>query len=135
MRSMLRGLAVVLVLATASGAAAAPREKLSGEAELAKVLEGRVAGKPTNCIHLSDIQGSEIIDGTAIVYRMPGNQLFVNRPRGGASSLREDDILLTKTYGGDLCAPEIVTLLDSMSRFQRGFVSLGQFVPYAKEKR
>jgi hypothetical protein len=135
MRPMLRGLSVVLVLATASAAAAAPREKLSGEATLAKLLEGRVAGKPKDCINLRDIQGSEIIDGTAIVYHMPGNQLLVNLPRGGASSLREDDILLTKTYGGDLCAPEIVNLLDSTTRFQRGFVSLGPFVPYAKAKR
>jgi hypothetical protein len=135
MHPMLRGLAVVLVLATASAATAAPREKLSGEAELAKMLEGRVAGKPTKCIRLSDIQGSTIIDDTAIVYHMPGNELFVNRPRGGASHLREDDILLTKTYGGDLCSPEIVNLLDRTSSFPHGFVSLGQFVPYAKVKR
>jgi hypothetical protein len=135
MRTMLRGLVALLVLATASGAAAAPREKLSGEARLAKLLEGRVAEKPTDCIHLSNIQGSEIIDGTAIVYHMPGNRLFVNRPRGGAYSLREDDVLVTKTYGGDLCAPEVVNLVDSASRFPRGFVTLGQFVPYAKVKR
>ena len=65
MLPMLRGLAVVLVLAMASGAAAAPRQKLTGEARLAKLLEGRVAGKPTNCVRLSDVRGSEIIDGVA----------------------------------------------------------------------
>ena len=135
MRPMLRGLAVVLVLATASGVAAAPREKLSGEARLAKLLEGRVAGKPVDCIHLSDIQGSEIIEGAAIVYHMPGNRLFVNRPRGGASSLHEDDVLVTKSYGGDLCTPEVVNLVDSASHFPRGFVSLGPFIPYAKAGR
>ena len=135
MRTMLRGLAVVLVLATASGAAAAPRDKLSGEARLAKLLEGRVAGKPVDCIRLSDVRGSEIIDGTAIVYHMSGARLFVNRPRGGASSLHEDDILVTKTYGNDLCAPDAVNLLDSTSRFPRGFVILGPFVPYSKVKR
>ncbi len=128
-------LATVLVLAAASAATAAPRNKLSGEAELAKRLEGRVAGKPVDCIRLSDAQGSEIIDGTAIIYHMPGNRLFVNRPRGGASSLQEDDILVTRTYGNDLCAPDAVNLVDSTSHFEHGFVSLGPFVPYAKAKR
>jgi hypothetical protein len=132
---MLRGLAVVLVLAMASGAAAAPRQKLTGEARLAKLLEGRVAGKPTNCVRLSDVRGSEIIDGVAIVYHMPGDRLLVNRPRSGAFSLHEDDILVTKTYGNDLCSPDVVDLVDSASRFPRGFVILGPFIPYAKVKR
>lgn len=135
MRTMLRGLAAILVLATASGVAAAPRDKLSGEARLAKLLEGRVAGKPVNCIRLSDVQGSEIIDRTAIVYHMSGARLFVNRPRSGASSLREDDVLVTKTYGNDLCAPDAVNLVDSTSHFPRGFVILGPFVPYGKPAR
>ncbi|WP_297511750.1 hypothetical protein [uncultured Caulobacter sp.] len=135
MRGLARSLTLAAILAAAASASAAPRERLSGEAELAQRLEGRVAGKPVACVSLSDIQGSEIIEGVAIVYHLPGNQLLVNRPRGGASSLREDDVLLTKTYGNQLCAPETVQLLDSISHFPRGFVSLGPFVPYSKVKR
>ena len=104
-------------------------------AQLAKLLEGRVAGKPVSCLRLSDVQGSEIIDGTAIVYHLPGARLYVNRPRGGASSLRQDDVLVTRTYGGDLCEPDAVDLFDSLAHFQRGFVSLGPFVPYSKPVR
>ncbi len=135
MRRWVSGLMAVGVLATASGALAAEPPNPAGEAQLAKLLEGRVAGKPVSCLRLSDIQGSEIIDGTAIVYHLPGNRLYVNRPRGGASSLRQDDVLVTRTYGGDLCEPDAVDLFDSLAHFQRGFVSLGPFVPYSKPAR
>lgn len=109
------------------------RARVTPEAKLAKILDGRVAGPPVNCINMRDIQSSEIIDDTAIVYRS-GGTLYVNRPRAGAGSLDSNDILLTKTYTGNLCSIDVVDLIDRNSRFQRGFVSLDQFVPYRKPK-
>ena len=135
MRAMLQGLAAIVVLAAASNALAAnaaPNPK--GEAKLAKLLEGRVAGKPVSCINLRGSDSSQIIDGTAIVYNGPGGRYYVNRPRGGADSLRNDDVLFTRTIGAQLCRTDPVTLVDSLSRFPRGFVNLGDFVPYAKPK-
>jgi hypothetical protein len=58
---------------------------LSPEAQLAKALDGRVAGEPVNCLSLRSIRSSRIIDRTAIVYQV-GNTLYVNRPRAGADS-------------------------------------------------
>lgn len=133
MRAMLLSLSAVLVLA-ASGAQAADQPNAEGEAKLAKLLEGRVAGKPVDCINLRAMDNSEIIDGTAIVYKGPGGRLYVNRPRGGADWLRSDDVLVTKTLTAQLCKVDPVTLVDSLSRFPRGFVNLGDFVPYTKAK-
>lgn len=131
MRAMVLGLSAALVLAT-SGALAADHPNPEGEAKLAKLLEGRTPGKPVHCINLRATDSSEIIDGTAIVYKGPGGRLYVNRPRGGADNLRRDDILVTKTVTAQLCNIDVVTLVDPLSRFPRGFVSLGDFVPYAK---
>ena len=58
----------------------------------------------------------------------------MNRPRGGAENLRRDDILFTRTVTAQLCEIDPVTLVDPLSRFPRGFVNLGVFVPYAKPK-
>lgn len=102
------------------------------EARLTKALEGRVAGKPVDCINLRDIQSSEIIDRTAILYRTNGNRLYVNRPDTGAESLYRDDILITNTWDSRLCSIDIVRLVDQGSRFEHGFVGLGAFVPYVK---
>jgi len=122
------------LLGSGAAAIAATPDNSENEAKLAAALSGRVAGKPVDCISLRDIRSSQIIDDTAIVYDTGGGRLFVNRPRMGASSLDSDDILVTKTYGSDLCSLDTITLLDRGSRMESGFVGLGEFVPYTKVK-
>jgi hypothetical protein len=120
--------------ASSPGHATAPQRGRGGENDLAKALVGRSAGKPVDCISLRAANSSQIIDGTAIVYRV-GSVLYVNRPRSGASSLVDDDILVTRTTGSQLCRLDTVRLMDRSSRIQSGFVSLGQFVPYTRQAR
>ncbi len=103
-----------------------------GETKLAETLAGRQAGEPVNCLNTYDIQSSQIIDRTAIVYRAPGNKIYVNRPEIGRESLRSTDVLVTKLYGSRLCSIDMVHLYDSSSRMPRGVVGLGKFVPYVK---
>lgn len=126
-------LAAAAAAAVASAPAATAREKLAPEDELAKLLEGRVAGEPQDCISLSTARSSQIIDNTAIVYKV-GSTYWVNRPRGGAESLDDDDILVTKTTSSQLCSIDPVELRDRTSHFYSGFVSLGKFVPYRRVK-
>ena len=129
--SLLIGAALLGASATAL---AADRDNSKNEAKLAAAIAGRVAGKPVDCINLRDVRSSQIIDGTAIVYDTGGGKLYVNRPRTAADWLDSDDILVTKTYGSDLCSLDTVSLVDRGARMQRGFVGLGQFVPYTKVK-
>jgi hypothetical protein len=124
-------LMLLAAVTLASPAIAARRD--APDVQLQKMLAGRVAGKPVNCISLSGSNSSQIIDGKAIVYRV-GSRLYVNEPRSGAQSLHRDDILVTRTIGSQLCSIDTVRLIDRGSRFPRGFVSLGQFVPYSKIK-
>jgi hypothetical protein len=124
-------LMLLAAVTLASPAIAARRD--APDVQLQKMLVGRVAGKPVNCISLSGSNSSQIIDGKAIVYRV-GSRLYVNEPRSGAQSLQRDDILVTRTIGSQLCSIDTVRLIDRGSRFPRGFVSLGQFVPYSKIK-
>ncbi len=114
-------------------ASAAAIERPAPEDRLAKLLEGRVAGEPQNCISLAAARSSEVIDGTAIVYRI-GSTLWVNRPEGGAESLDDDDILVTRLPGSQLCRIDTVELRDRGSQMYSGFVSLGKFVPYRRVK-
>jgi hypothetical protein len=127
MRALVTLLAGTLLLANA--ASAAPR--LSPEAKLAKALEGRVAGEPVNCISLSRIRSSRIIDDTAILYEA-GSTIYVNRPRAGRESLDRWDTLVTKLFTSQLCSTDVVHLYDTSSRIQTGLVFLGEFVPYER---
>jgi hypothetical protein len=99
--------------------------------ELAKVLQGRVAGPPVDCINLPQAQGHRVIDHTAIIYDF-GTTIYVNYPRGGASALSSDDILLTKTYTTQLCKMDIVRMIDRTTGFPKSFASLGPFIPYKR---
>ena len=121
------------LLAAAALAAAPPalaRDKLAPEDQLAKLLEGRVAGKARDCISLSAVTSSQVIDKTAIVYRI-GDTLWVNRPKN-ADSLDGDDVLVTKTTTSQLCSIDTVELHDRSSHMYNGFVSLGEFTPYRR---
>ena len=46
--------------------------------------------------------------------------------------MSSDDVMLTKPHANQLCKVDIVRLLDQGSRFERGFVNLGDFVPYSR---
>jgi hypothetical protein len=135
MESVMRKSAFLIILAAAAAApvsAAAPQPE-KGEAALQQLLAGRVAGKPVSCLSLPQLGSSQVIDGTAIVYRS-GSRLYVNRPEGGAESLRSDNILVTRTSIGMLCNVDTVDLMDRSSRAWTGFVRLGDFVPYDRPR-
>jgi len=133
MNTKIRRIAMMGVVASGLALVAGPvaaREKLTGEQELAKMLIGREAGKPTDCISLTTTRNSTVIDKTAIVYE-DGRTLWVNRP-SNADSLDSDDILVTKTSMSQLCRLDTVQLHDRGSHMWSGFVGLEQFVPYRK---
>ena len=130
---MHKTIAAVLAAATvlSLSVSAEARPKIATEVKLAKMLDGRVAGEPQDCIFMPTIRGSRIVDKTAIVYDA-GRTLWVNRPRSGAESLDDDDILVTNLHGSSLCSIDIVSLHDRYGHFYSGFVGLGEFVPYRK---
>lgn len=122
-------LAAIAVLGT-SGMAVA-RDHRTPEQRLEKRLEGRVAGEPVDCIFLPSVRGTTIYDDTAIVYDA-GRTLYVNVPSSGASSLDDGDVMVTELHSSQLCSIDVVRMHDQSSRFFRGTVFLGKFIPYRK---
>ena len=105
------------------------------EADLRQMLGKRVeAGPPVDCLNIGTITNSYIVDRTAILYEVSGGDMYVNRPETGASSLSRDKTLVTDTHISQLCSVDTVTLLDSTTGIQTGFVGLGKFVPYRKPR-
>jgi hypothetical protein len=130
MRTLFTLAAATLAALTAQGAVAA---RYDPDAALQKALAGYVAGTPVDCISLPNTTGSSIVTGRAIIYRI-GTRLYVNETRGGAKQLHRDDIIVTRTFGTQLCRQDVIRLVDRTSQIPHGFVSLGQFVPYTKLK-
>ncbi|XUU61614.1 hypothetical protein ACRAQ6_04910 [Erythrobacter sp. HA6-11] len=123
--------AATLACASLAAPAAMAKEKKTGEEELAELLEGREAGEPTSCI--SDFRTGRdlrVIDGTALVYGR-GKTIYVNRTRN-PKRIDDDDVLVSRRYGSQLCRQDIITRVDRGSGFYNGNVFLTEFVPYTR---
>jgi hypothetical protein len=128
----MRTLAIALTAAAAllGTAALEAKPKMTPQQELDKLLDGRVAGAPVHCIPHWETREMRVLDKTAIVYGW-GNVIYVNRPKN-AADLDDDDILVTRTSGSQLCDLDIIHTVDRSGHFVTGFVSLGEFVPYRR---
>ena len=116
-----------------SAPAAVAKDKPTGEERLAKMLDGRVAGKPQNCIYAPAISDMTVIDKTAIVIKR-GSTLYVNRP-SNAHDLDSHDMLVIKRQAHELCRLDSVTMRTQPPHsFFSGAVFLGDFVPYTKSE-
>lgn len=131
MRKTLTALACAAAVALA-GSTAMAKPKLSGEEQLAKLLEGRVAGEPKSCINLFDSHNLRVIHRTALVYKR-GDTVWVNRP-ANPESLDYYDVLVMKRTSSELCKQDIITTMDQSTHMFTGSVFLGDFVPYKKIK-
>ncbi|WP_146107638.1 hypothetical protein [Porphyrobacter sp. HT-58-2] len=115
---------------TAGAESTAPTE---GEQRLAKLLEGREAGTPQDCIRTIPNQRVQTIDGTAYVYGS-GSTIYVQRTRNPADIKRTNALLTNRFNGTQLCRMDVITTFDPVLGFFTGVVFFEDFVPYTKVK-
>ncbi|MGB3469208.1 MAG: hypothetical protein WBA51_00115 [Erythrobacter sp.] len=139
------GVAAALALGTAAPAFADEQPDIEteqteeddltkGEKRLAKLLEGRVAGEPVDCIRAVPTQRMTTIDKTAYVYGR-GNTIYVQRTRQ-PNQIDDRDTLITRRFGGgtQLCRVDIATTIDPVTGIFTGAVFFEDFVPYTRVK-
>ncbi|RRN65047.1 hypothetical protein [Caulobacter sp. 602-1] len=137
MRKLLQGVVAAAVVAAAFGASAGELNA-RGERSLDRTINGRVASQPVSCIDPRRAVSIEIMDRTAIVYRMPDNKLYVNRPILGVRNLDHEAIVSWNNVNTALCSQDFVHLYDRGGEgpfMLSGSVRLGQFVPYSPAQR
>ena len=125
--SVLASAALLLSGATAASAET-PAER--GEAQLARMLEGRTAGAPVSCITTTRSNKMEVIDGVAVVYDA-GKTIYVSRATD-PKSLGPWDVPVIERFGSQLCKTDIMRTVDRSGGFLSGIVFLNDFVPYTK---
>jgi Family of unknown function (DUF6491) len=133
MRILISALALTLLGATVTSANPAREKREAREAAaLEKALAGKVAGKPVSCISLRDVDGGRTIGENAIIYRVSQRRLYVNKPRGGCTGLRDGRSLLTQTPTDRLCSGDIARVVDLSLGYEGPACTLGEFTPYTK---
>lgn len=105
-------------------------------ADLDKALRGLTPQKPTQCI--GQYQTRQVTAyGPTIVYTISPRLKYVSETQGGCETIGQrgrNDILVTRTTTGQLCAGDIAQTVDRVSGFFTGSCSFGPFVPYRPAK-
>ncbi|WP_420138445.1 hypothetical protein [Sphingomonas sp.] len=128
---MMPNLAHAVIVAAMIAAPAAAVQRTPDE-QLAKLLEGRVAGQPVNCISLGRLNSSSVtIPRTALAYRQ-GGTWYVNRFHDDCQQLNDDTIVVTRTPTSRLCRGDIADLVRRPANIPAGSCIFDDFIPYRK---
>ena len=102
---------------------------------LDKELAGKIAGKPMTCISTFNAENMVRISDDILLYRVSGNLVYKNNLRSSCPGLgRDSDIVVMEQFGGQKCRGDLVRLVDRTSGIPGPVCSLGEFVPYRKNK-
>ncbi len=123
---LLAGAALAVGGATAS-IAKSPEEN---EARLTRMLEGRTAGEPVNCISALNSNRIEVIEHVGIVYDA-GDTIYVARP-SDPRQLGRNDVVVIDRHSSQLCTTDVIRTVDRYQGFTTGAVFLDHFVPYKR---
>ncbi len=129
----MRSILIVPLAALAASCTAGPPAKVSAEAqsELSSELAGRTAGQPQMCVRQLDLTTNRTV-GPALVFGTRGkNLVYVNRAH--CPELKPGRVLKTRTSSGQLCAGDIVEVLDPVGNFSYGSCGLQDFTPYRRQ--
>jgi hypothetical protein len=125
---------IILPLALLTGCATTTQTAQGPDPKLTAALEGRVAGKPQNCIELDQATGNEVFRD-AILYRASRSKYFLAEAPGcGSSRGNNDYILVQNVFGSQLCRGDIIRLVERAGGFAGGSCAIRGFTPYTKPK-
>lgn len=106
----------------------------SDSTALDKALAGRVAGKTETCLSTSRIGSPEVISDRTLLYR-DGGRIWRNDLPDACPGLRDDVIVVTEVFGGQLCRGDLFYTLERSGIGIPGpRCRLGAFVPWDKVK-
>lgn len=135
---MMRPAALLLIVASASAcAASAMTEPRSAKAEtrLASELQGKIAGPSVSCLPPFRTNDMIVIDDDTILFREGRNRVWRNDPPGGCSPMGGPGYTLVfRSIGSQMCRGDIVRIVDLGSGIGAGSCSLGDFVPYVRQR-
>jgi hypothetical protein len=125
--------ALLLGMFALSACAAMPeRDASRTAAELDKALDGRVAGKPEQCVSLSHLDGPQIV-GDTLIYR-DGGRLWRAEVVGGCPGLNRDPIIVNDVYGSQLCRNDRFRTIERTGGIPGPYCRFGNFTPYTRPK-
>ena len=94
-----------------------------------------VSGPPEQCVSLSRIDHTYVLDDRNILFYMHGGKIYRNHLPYNCSGLKINDTFMYRTSLNQLCNVDIITVLDSLGfgYSPRNSCGLGLFYPVSKD--
>ena len=102
-----------------------------GGAELARLVQGRVAAETRACVPISHGRSLTVVDSGSIVYD-GGGTLWVNRLRADCPGLDTHGTLLVEPSSGQYCRGDRFRELESGASIPGPYCILGDFTAYRR---
>jgi hypothetical protein len=131
-RKLIVAVPIAAALASCTGVYDAPHTDSRGQAELAHLLAGKVAGQPQHCLPSYRTTDQQVIDRDTIVYR-DGRTIYVQNTNGPCyphGSSFGYTLVLRKFGTSDTCRGDIAHVIDSSTGTYAGSCSFNDFIPY-----
>lgn len=129
----LPALALVACAPTAAETAASAERAAVTEDKLVTALAGLVPGQTQSCLPQTGTPRYQTEGfGKTILYRYGRDLIYRTDTSGGCEQIANGDALVTRQVGSQLCAGDIATTYNQVSRFQTGSCSFGPFTAYRR---
>ncbi|HZF93828.1 MAG TPA: hypothetical protein VEZ20_03045 [Allosphingosinicella sp.] len=102
--------------------------------ELSEALAGRTAGEPRSCVRLRDVRNTRSAGRDTILFDGPGDLVYVNRARSSCPDIKSWHAIRHRTVGTNICENELIRVFDPNSGIEFGGCSLGEFVPWRRDR-
>ena len=124
-------LILLLPTALASCVAQPPLAAYDGQARVAQLVAGKVAGAARSCLPSPQTTRFETIEGNTAVYR-EGSRLWINQMSGRCTNLPgRNYTLVTRPFGlSGPCEGDVANVIESGSSMIVGSCMYGDFVPF-----
>lgn len=131
---MRTGAALVLLVAAAGCTKAPTASTPAGPSTaLTKMLAGRTAGPPQDCIDTSVTGSAAIVDNRTIVYSATQRTLYVAHI-DNCPALAPLNTLIVQRYGAQLCRRDRFQVLTPGSSIPSGVCFFDRFTPYTRDR-
>lgn len=132
MKSLILLPLIATTAACGSAVATEPMRDMRAETRLARLLDGKVAGRTMACINQRDAMDQRIIDERTIVYRVGRGRLYRNDIPGGCPRLDSRSTLIRRTTSPSICSGEIFEVRDAALGTSYGSCTFGEFTEYRR---
>lgn len=125
----------VIAATLALAAAPAPAEARDRSAEKNRLVP---ASEPVDCLSLTRIRSSRVLDDRTIDFETSGGTVYRNELPHSCPGLGFEERFAFRTSLSQLCSVDIITVLHSgggLGLMQGASCGLGKFQPMAKAKR